>query len=93
VWDAQEAYAKGLLTRVVPDGALAEEVAATVARIGAGAPLVARWHKRFVRRLTPLAAPLTAGELDACFDYFDTADFREGLAAFIARRKPRFTGR
>jgi len=93
VLDAKEAYAKGLLTRVVPDAALAGEVSATVARIAAGAPLVARWHKQFIRRLTPQPAPLTAQEIDASFAYFDTADFREGYEAFMQKRKPRFNGR
>ena len=92
VWDAREAFAKGLLTRVVPDEQLAEEVAAMVARICAGAPLVARWHKQFIRRLTPRAAPLTAKEIDDSFAYFETADFRRGYAAFMSKQKPRFTG-
>ncbi len=93
VWDAHEALAKGLLTRVTPDAQLAEETRATVERIAAGAPLVARWHKQFVRRLTPSAQPLTAAEIDASFAYFDTADFREGYAAYQQKRKPNFIGR
>ena len=93
VWDAQEAFAKGLLTRVVPDDQLEAEVQATVARICAGAPLVARWHKQFVRRLTPRAAPLTEAEIDESFAYFDTRDFREGYAAFTEKRKPGFIGK
>ena len=32
-------------------------------------------------------------EHDECFDCFDTEDFRIGYAAFLAKRKPRFTGR
>ena len=44
VWDAREAYDKGLLARVVTDDRLSEEVAATARRIADGAPLVARWH-------------------------------------------------
>ena len=90
---ADEAYAKGLLTRVVADDALAAETAATVRRIADGAPLVARWHKQFIRRLTPQPAPLTAAERDANFDYFNTEDYRIGYDAFIRRQKPRFTGR
>ncbi len=93
VWDAREAFAKGLLTRVVPDAQLAHEVQATVARITAGAPLVARWHKQFIRRLTPHAAPLTAEEMEASFAYFETDDFRIGYDAFMQKRPPRFTGR
>ena len=93
VLNAQEAYGKGLLTRVVPDAELAAEVNSTVARIASGAPLVARWHKQFVRRLTPRFDPLTAEEIEASFAYFDTEDFREGYAAFMHKRKPGFTGR
>lgn len=93
VWEAREAFAKGLLTRVVPDAQLAAEVHATVERITAGAPLVARWHKQFIRRLTPQPAPLTPQEIDASFDYFDTADFRIGYDAFMNKTKPRFGGR
>lgn len=93
VWDAQEALAKGLLTRVVADSELAAEVRATVERISAGAPLVARWHKQFIRRLTVQAEPLTQQEIDASFNYFETEDFREGYAAFMEKRKPRFEGR
>lgn len=93
VWNAQEAFAKGLLTRVVADGALRNEVDATVQRIAAGAPLVARWHKAFVRRLTPQPQPLTAAEIAENFAYFNTEDYRIGYDAFINKKKPKFTGR
>jgi enoyl-CoA hydratase len=93
VWDASEAFVKGLLTRVVADEDLAGEVHTTVERISAGAPLVARWHKQFIRRLTVQAAPLTQAEIDASFSYFETEDFREGYAAFMEKRKPRFNVR
>jgi enoyl-CoA hydratase/carnithine racemase len=89
---AEEAYAKGLLTRVVSDAELAAETAATVRRIADGAPLVARWHKQFIRRLTPQLAPLSEAEINANFDYFNTEDYRIGYDAFINRQKPRFTG-
>jgi len=93
VWDAAEAYAKGLLTRVVTDDRAVDEAYAAARRIAEGAPLVARWHKQFIRRLTPHAAPLTAAEIDANFDYFKTEDYRIGYNAFMNKKKPRFVGR
>ncbi|MFM1992098.1 MAG: enoyl-CoA hydratase/carnithine racemase [Pseudomonadota bacterium] len=91
ILEAAEARDKGLVSRVVPDERVAAEVDETVARIASGAPLVARWHKRFARRLAD-PRPLTEAERDECFDCFDTADFREGYAAFLAKRPPRFEG-
>lgn len=93
VWGSEEAEAKGLLTRLVADADLAAETQATVQRICAGAPLVARWHKQFVRRLTPQPAPLSDAEIDANFDYFSTDDYRIGYDAFINKQKPKFQGR
>ena len=92
IFDAAEAMSKGLVTRVVPDADVAGEVAAAATRIAEGAPLVARWHKKFARRLAD-PAPLSAGEADEGFACFDTDDFRVGYAAFLAKRKPEFTGR
>ena len=92
IFDAAEAQAKGLVSRVVSDGQVAVEVAATAARIAEGAPLPARWHKKFAQRLAD-PAPLSAAEADECFACFDTEDFREGYAAFLEKRKPQFRGR
>ena len=93
VWSADEAYAKGLLSRVVPDASLEAETRAAAQRIAEGAPLVARWHKRFVRRLTPQPAPLTEAEIEENFAYFNTEDYRIGYEAFIKKKKPKFVGR
>lgn len=92
IFDAEEAKEKGLVTRVVADDQVHAESAATAARIAEGAPLAARWHKQFARRLAN-PAPITEAEADACFDCFDTDDFRIGYAAFLAKRKPEFGGR
>src|SRR5512134_3706262 len=90
--DAAEAKAIGLVSRVVPDAEVSAEARATAERIAEGAPLAARWHKKFARRLQD-PKPLTAAELDECFDCFDTEDFRIGYAAFLAKQKPKFTGK
>jgi enoyl-CoA hydratase/carnithine racemase len=93
MWGAQEALQKRLVTRVVPDARLEEEAYATARRIAEGAPLVNRWHKRFVRRLAPQPAPLSDGEIEENFAYFGTEDYRTGMRAFAEKRKPEFTGR
>lgn len=92
VWNADEAYAKRLVSRLVDDTELEDETHATARRIADGAPLVARWHKQMIRRLAPPVAPLTEAEREANFDYFDTRDYRIGYDAFMAKRRPRFTG-
>jgi enoyl-CoA hydratase/carnithine racemase len=92
IFSAAEAKEKRLVTRVVADGEVANEAKATAQRIADGSPLVARWHKRFARRLADPRA-LTDAEYDECFDCFDTEDFRIGYAAFLAKKKPDFKGR
>jgi enoyl-CoA hydratase/carnithine racemase len=92
IFSAAEALAKRLVTRVVPDAEVANEARATAERIAEGAPLVARWHKKFARRLAD-PRPLTAAETAECFDCFDTEDFRIGYASFLAKKKPSFVGK
>ncbi len=89
---AREALAKGLLTRVVDDEEVEHEALATAARILKGAPLVARWHKQWVHRLTR-GTPLSQEEKRAAFDFLATDDYKEGLDAFLAKRTPVFKGR
>lgn len=93
VWSAHEALEKGLLTRRVPDAMLEDEAYASARRIAEGAPLVARWHKQFVRRLAARPAALTEAEVAENFAYFDTEDYRIGYDAFMQKKNPKFVGR
>lgn len=92
IYSAQEAYSKGLLTRVVADDKVEEEAYATARRINAGAPLVAGWHKQWIRRLQH-DQPLTQAEKEASFAFLDTEDYQIGLRAFLNKEKPVFKGR
>ena len=92
IYSAAEAYAKGLVTRIVTDVSVAEEAQTSARRICAGAPLVAGWHKQSVRRLQH-DIPLNDQELRASFAFLDTEDYKEGLSAFFDKRSPVFKGR
>lgn len=91
VVDASEAKEMGLVNRVVPDEELAAEADAMAGRIARGAPLAARGHKRLARRaLDP--RPISEADWAAAFEVCDSADYREGVRAFLAKEKPVFKG-
>ena len=89
---AQKAYDIGLVTTVVPDGMVREEVDSVVENIGSGAPLVNRWHKKFVRNLVD-GVDVTQEMKEEAYEAFQTEDYKEGIQAFLERRKPKFEGR
>jgi enoyl-CoA hydratase len=91
---ADEAFAAGLVTRVVPAGATVEAALELAARIASMPPLAVRAAKQAVRAAAEL--PLTHGlaaERQAFFALFDTDDQREGMSAFIEKRPAVWTGR
>ena len=89
---AEEAHHMRLVNRVVPDAEVEAEAMATAGRIAAGAPLVHRWHKKFLRRLAD-PTPLTEAELDEGFACYDTEDFQIGYNAFLNKETPKFKGK
>lgn len=91
VFTAERAYQLGLVTKVVPDDDAIPSAYALANRIVERAPLVNRWHKKFVRRLAD-PTPLTPEELDEGFAAYDTDDYRIGYEAFLAKKKPEFKG-
>ena len=93
IFDAAEAKDEGLVTRVVPDdrGRRRRRARPPSASPRARRSLLA--GTRSSRGASPIRRRCRAAEADECFDCFDTEDFRIGYAAFLAKRKPEFTGR
>ena len=94
VFTAPQMLARGFLSRVVADAQLADEVMSSAARLAALAPEAARLNKRTLRALqTPALADSPAGQDDILarpYAYADSPEHREGIAAFLEKRKPEF---
>ena len=88
---ARRAREMGIVNRIVPDEGVGEVGREIAGRISAGAPLVNRWHKKFVRRLAG-GRPLGDAERAEAYEAFRTRDYREGTTAFVEKREPRFSG-
>ena len=96
LFSAAEMQACGFLARVLPQGEAANEARASAARIAALAPQAARLNKQTLRalKLPPALAGYspTAMEniVDGAYAYASSAEHREGIAAFLAKRPPAF---
>lgn len=91
--DAEEALRLGLVRRVVPHADLLGEAMAVAEDIAAKAPVAVQFAKRaLVRSLDNSFLEQLELEWPYQVAAFGTADAREGVAAFIERRRPRFTG-
>ena len=92
--DAAEAERSGLVARVVPVADLLEEAMKTAAVIAGMPPLAAMANKEMVRAAfeMPLAQALRM-ERRMLNALFATADKKEGMEAFVAKRAPKWTGR
>jgi 2-(1,2-epoxy-1,2-dihydrophenyl)acetyl-CoA isomerase len=92
--DAARAEAIGLVTRVVPAEKLREETYAYAALVADGPPLATAFTKRGLHLGAEKSlAEMLAWEAEAQAACSKSDDAREGVAAFLERRAPRFTGR
>jgi enoyl-CoA hydratase len=102
VLDAEQMLSRGFLNRVVAVEQCASEAMATAQRVVALAPAAARMNKQFIRAFqeqnTPSApteyAPVAINSIAAmiwqAYRYADSPEHREGIAAFVEKRKPVF---
>jgi len=91
---APEALAIGLVSEVVPDAEVEARAVAMAAQIAELPPLAIRLAKESV--LNGMEAPLGSGlayETKLVQILFASQDQKEGMAAFIEKRKPKFSGR
>ena len=92
--DAAEAERAGLVSRVVPADKLLDEAMAAARKIAALSPLAVMMNKEMVE--AAYETTLTAGvafERRLFHSLFAFEDQKEGMAAFVEKRKPDFKGR
>ncbi|MDO9166959.1 MAG: enoyl-CoA hydratase/isomerase family protein, partial [Rhodoferax sp.] len=87
------------LSRVMADDQLGAEAQATALRIAGLAPQAARLNKQTLRALISPLAPvdiarnaidLEASDIGDAYAYADSIEHREGVQAFLEKRKPAF---
>jgi enoyl-CoA hydratase/carnithine racemase len=86
---AEEAFACGFVDELVPADALDEKVRAMTDRLKGHAPLTMYAAKEAIRRI--VTANLPGGD-DLIRTVYGAQDFKEGVAAFLAKRKPNWQG-
>ena len=90
--DAAEMLACGLVSEVVADeAALEPRVQALAEEIAGHAPLTLSTTKEALRRIRDRLAP-EGSDSDLILACYTSRDFREGVEAFLAKRKPAWTG-
>jgi enoyl-CoA hydratase/carnithine racemase len=93
VFTGEEAQACGLVQRAVPRDDHGRIIDETARAIVAGSPVAARQNKAQIRSLLDGGFAYSQAQLEASFAFLDSDDYREGIAAFLAKRAPQFAGK
>lgn len=93
LFSAAEAAAAGLVNRVVEPDELDAAVGEYADTMAANAPLTLRASKEMIRRAQARRRAAASIGRDLIVGCYTSADFREGVRAFLDKRPPRWTGR
>jgi len=88
--DAEEARVCGFVDAIVPSDEIGAKAEAMCKRLIGHAPLTMRAAKEALRRITLANLPDGDDLIRACYG---SADFKEGVSAFLAKRKPDWRGK
>src|SRR4029453_11387000 len=86
---AEEALTCGFVHALVGPGEIAATVEAMCTRLKDHAPLTMQASKEVTRRIISSNLPDDDDLIRICYG---SSDFQEGIAAFLAKRKPNWTG-
>jgi len=92
--DAKRAYEIGLVNKVVPADKLMEEANKFAKKLASMPPFTLKMAKYSINYGYDLALDnANRLEMECCAQCFSTSDQKEGMKAFLEKRKPNFTGR
>ena len=88
----EEARGIGLVDETTQPGLALDRALAIAAQVAAKPPLPVRMNKLAINAAAALNEATAAADFDQLLLCQDSNDFREGIASFLEKRPPRFTG-